>query len=330
MSTALITGGSGHVGANLVRELTKRDFNIKCIDFDGDHRAFEGYDVELIKGSITDIESIDTAFKNVDVVFHTAAVISLVRKDRDIIRSVNVAGTRNVCELSLRHGVKKLIHFSSVDAFVREPLDEALLEDRPLVTDSDAVPYDLSKADAQRIVYEYCEKGLDASIIHPSGIFGPNDFKPSLFGQEFINIANGKRPYTVNVGYDYVDVRDLCTTAINCIEKGESKQNYIVGGNYIDFVGIAEVISDKLNKQLIKKKNTEFKINNTEKTILEKMINNPGKVFSRIDIGNLIKIDKERSIDVIITRLRKKIEKNPKNPKYLQTIRGSGYVLWVE
>ena len=67
-----------------------------------------------------------------------------------------------------------------------------------------------------------------------------------------------------------------------------------------------------------------------EKIILEKMINNPGKVFSRIDIGNLIKIDKERSIDVIITRLRKKIETNPKNPKYLQTIRGSGYVLWVE
>ena len=91
-----------------------------------------------------------------------------------------------------------------------------------------------------------------------------------------------------------------------------------------------ENIKIDLNKQLIIKKNTEYKINNTEKKILEKMINNPGKVFSRIDIGNLIKIDKERSIDVIITRLRKKIETNPKNPKYLQTIRGSGYVLWVE
>ena len=85
-----------------------------------------------------------------------------------------------------------------------------------------------------------------------------------------------------------------------------------------------------LNKLMITNQNSNFKINNTEKTILEKMINNPGKVFSRIDIGNLIKIDKERSIDVIITRLRKKIETNPKNPKYLQTIRGSGYVLWVE
>ena len=85
-----------------------------------------------------------------------------------------------------------------------------------------------------------------------------------------------------------------------------------------------------LNKQLIFKNNSEFKINNTEKIILEKMINNPGKTFAREEIGNLIEIDKERSIDVIITRLRKKIELNPKNPKFLQTIRGAGYVLWIE
>ena len=91
-----------------------------------------------------------------------------------------------------------------------------------------------------------------------------------------------------------------------------------------------ESVKIDLNKQLILKKNTEYKINNTEKIILEKMINNPGKVFSREDIGLLIDLDKERSIDVIITRLRKKIEVSPKNPKYLQTIRGSGYVLWIE
>ena len=85
-----------------------------------------------------------------------------------------------------------------------------------------------------------------------------------------------------------------------------------------------------LNKNLILKNNFEYKINNTEKIILEKMINNPGKTFSREDIGLLIDLDKERSIDVIITRLRKKIEIDPKNPKFLQTIRGSGYVLWIE
>ena len=84
-----------------------------------------------------------------------------------------------------------------------------------------------------------------------------------------------------------------------------------------------------LNKLLIIKNDSEFKINNTEKVILEKMINNPGKTFSREDIGQLIELDKERSIDVIITRLRKKIEIDPKNPKFLQTIRGAGYVLWI-
>jgi len=85
-----------------------------------------------------------------------------------------------------------------------------------------------------------------------------------------------------------------------------------------------------LNKLLIIKNDIEYKINSTEKTILEKMINNPGKTFSREDIGKLTDLDKERSIDVIITRLRKKIEMDPKNPKYLQTLRGAGYVLWIE
>ncbi len=94
----------------------------------------------------------------------------------------------------------------------------------------------------------------------------------------------------------------------------------------IDF----ENVKIDLNKLLIIKNKTEYKINSTEKMILYKMINNPGKTFSREDIGQLINLDKERSIDVIITRLRKKIEIDPKNPKFLQTIRGAGYVLWIE
>ena len=85
-----------------------------------------------------------------------------------------------------------------------------------------------------------------------------------------------------------------------------------------------------LNRMIISQNKKDLKINNTEKIILEKMINAPGQTFSREEIGKLINLEKERSIDVIITRLRKKIELDPKNPKYLQTIRGSGYVLWIE
>ena len=252
MTLALITGGSGHVGANLSRELIKNGIKVRCIDFDRDYRAYENLDVELMPGSVTDKESLDSIFNGVDIVFHTAAVISLERRNKDLIRSVNVEGTRNVCEASLKHKVNKLIHFSSVDAFNRYPLEDPLLEDRPLIEDRKAVPYDLSKADAQRIVLEYCEKGLDASIIHPSGVYGPHDYKPSLFGQTFVDIANGKRQFNVNVGYDYVDVRDLARTAVKCVTEGEVGQNYIVSGNYMDFSYMSEVMSEELGKQLLK------------------------------------------------------------------------------
>ena len=105
-----------------------------------------------------------------------------------------------------------------------------------------------------------------------------------------------------------------------------NKTNIIKDRREIEFGNI----KINLNKMLVFKNNKQIKINNTEKKIFEKMLNSPGKVFSRESIGKLIKIDKERSVDVIITRLRKKIEDSPKNPKYLQTIRGEGYVLWIE
>ena len=116
--------------------------------------------------------------------------------------------------------------------------------------------------------------------------------------------------------------KELILRITNILNKTKSKNIKRV----IDFGNI----TIDLNKHLIFKNNKEFKINSTEKTILEEMVNSPGKTFSREAIGKLINLDKERSIDVIITRLRKKIEIDPKNPKYLQTLRGEGYVLWIE
>ena len=106
---------------------------------------------------------------------------------------------------------------------------------------------------------------------------------------------------------------------LNKIQKKDKKNKLNIGISRIDF-----------NKLIIKKNNKTYKINLSEKQILEKMISSPGKIFSREDIGKLINIKKERSIDVVITRLRKKIEIDSKNPEYLQTIRGTGYVLWIE
>tara|TARA_B100000676_G_C18015369_1_gene809310 strand:+ start:599 stop:1588 length:990 start_codon:yes stop_codon:yes gene_type:complete len=251
MTLALITGSSGHVGSNLIRELTKQNYKIRCIDFDGDHRAYEGFDVEIIKGDITKKDSLVPIFKDVEIVFHTAALINLDRRYKDQIRLVNVSGTKNVCEESLNSGVKKLIHFSSVDAFYRFPIEEPLLEDRKLIDDPNAVPYDLSKADGQKIVVNYCEQGLDASIIHPTSIVGPNDFKPGLPMQEMVNLANGKRKVLPNWGYNFVDVRDLCTTAISASSKGKTGQNYIVGGEYHMYSYIAELMENQLKRNVL-------------------------------------------------------------------------------
>ena len=116
--------------------------------------------------------------------------------------------------------------------------------------------------------------------------------------------------------------KELILRIKNIIEKTKSHDQLRI----VDFKNV----KIDLNKQLILRNKKEFKINTTEKKILEKMISNPGKTFSREDIGLIIDLNKERSIDVIITRLRKKIEIDPKNPKFLQTIRGVGYVLWIE
>ena len=116
--------------------------------------------------------------------------------------------------------------------------------------------------------------------------------------------------------------KELILRINNILEKTKSKtsERIIKFGN----------IKIDLKKLLIYKNEKSLKINNTEKIILEKMINSPGKIYKREEITNLINLEKERSIDVIITRLRKKIELDPKNPKFLQTIRGAGYVLWIE
>ena len=118
------------------------------------------------------------------------------------------------------------------------------------------------------------------------------------------------------------EARELLLRIKNILNKTKSKifaEEIIIGKSVVN-----------LNKLNIKINNETRKINPKEKKVLETMLEYPGKIFSRDDIGKMVNISKERTIDVIITRLRQKIESNPKNPKYLQTIRGVGYVLWVE
>ena len=171
---------------------------------------------------------------------------------------------------------------------------------------------------------------LDIMMPGQSGLDFTNENKKKINTPIILLTAKGEpsdRIGGLEIGADdYLakpfEPKELVLRIQNILNKTKSKNQKRV-------VNFSNVNID-LNKLLIIKNNKEFKINNTEKIILEKMINSPGQTCTREEIGKLINLYKERSIDVIITRLRKKIEDDPKNPKYLQTIRGAGYVLWIE
>ena len=122
-------------------------------------QAFEGLDVDIVKGDTCDLDSLLKAFEGVDVVYHLAGYISLRMNEREKCQSVNVAGTKNVVEACLRNGVSRLIHFSSIHALEQKPLDSPVDETRPLVTSEGAPPYDISKAGGEREVVKGIEKG---------------------------------------------------------------------------------------------------------------------------------------------------------------------------
>ena len=234
-----ITGASGHVGANLVRELLPEGHQIKVL-FYNDDRAFTGLDVIRIKGDLLNPDSVNELIRDNEIVMHLAAQIS-ISGDRDgKVFRINTEGTRNVCEACLLAGVKRLVHFSSIHAFNAKPFDGILDESRQMV-DEKAFRYDFSKATGQHIVMEYVHRGLDTVILNPTAVIGPFDFKPSLLGQVMIKLYNRQLPALVRGGYDFVDVRDVAHAAIQAINKGRSGEKYILSGTWKNIDEIARM-----------------------------------------------------------------------------------------
>ena len=241
--TVAVTGASGHIGANLVRALIDKGQPTRCL-VHVNSRAIDGLDVERVNGDILDVESLCRAFQGVDVVYHLAATISLSMADWARLEEINVTGTRNVVEACLRTGVRRLVHFSSIHAFQREPLDRPVDESNPLVDSPKYPPYDRSKAAGTREVRKGIERGLDAVIIHPTAVIGPHDYQPSYLGEAILMIAKGKLPALVPGGYDWVDARDVVSGAIAAAEKAPKGTSYLLGGRWVSMCDMAAMIAD--------------------------------------------------------------------------------------
>jgi dihydroflavonol-4-reductase len=239
--TAFVTGASGHLGYSLVRRLLDDDRHVRTLTR---YRTkyLANLPIEFVDGDLADEESLHRGFEGVDVVYHTAAVISLDPQAWPAVRALNVEGTQTIVSLCRSHHVRRLIHFSSLEVFRIDPRTQPLDETRPLIADDVPLPYPRSKVLSQRCVEQAAADGLDAVILIPSALLGPNDYKLSAANAYILQVARGELPGLVNGGYDWVDVRDVADAALRAEQVATSGATYILSNEWASLRTIAKMV----------------------------------------------------------------------------------------
>ncbi len=240
MSPVVITGASGHLGANLIRSLLAAGRPVRAMI----HRqrlGLEGLDVEFVSGDVCDPASLRRVFEGAEIVFHLAAMISIRGDHGGRVQAINVDGVRNVAEAALEVGVRRMVHVSSIHAFGLDDCSAPLDEARPRSTEAHEPAYNLSKAAGEVELRRVIDRGLDATIINPTGIVGPYDYRPSRMGRVLLQLYRRRLPALTPGGFDFVDVRDVVAAILSAETQGETGENYIVGGRYVSICEIAEI-----------------------------------------------------------------------------------------
>jgi len=227
MRTAFVTGGSGFVGANLVRALLAEGWIVRAL-VRGSAENLAGLAVEPVAGDLF-LPSLAEALKGCDALFHVAAFYSLARRDAAAVMHANVAGTQAVLAAAKRARVPRVVHTSSVAAIgVRAdgaPADESYQSAPEALTGV----YKRSKFFAEEAVRAAARDGLDVVIVNPSTPIGPWDRKPTPTGNIVIRFATGRMPAYVETGLNVVDVRDVARGHLLAYERGRTGERYILG-----------------------------------------------------------------------------------------------------
>lgn len=246
----LVTGGTGLLGGNLIRKLVEAGYLVKALVRKNSNTvAFDDLPVEKCYGDILNSESLENALKGVDYVFHCAAMVSMWRFSERKMRDVNVKGTENVLKASIKAGVRRFFHISTVDAIgfatangygtLEKPSDETV----PYQNDWMGIPYGRTKWESQEIVREYVKKGdIDAVIYNPSFMFGAYDTKPSS-GRLIIGVAKGYAKGYPSGGNNFVDVEDVVDGMINGINRAKTGELYILGNENLTYKEILQKIA---------------------------------------------------------------------------------------
>jgi len=246
----LITGGAGHLGNVLTRELLERGEKVRVLVLPGeDLKSLEGLDFELVEGNILDPEALRVAMQDVDIVFHLAGLVSITEEKSHLLEKVNVEGTRNVIEVAKEMGVKQLIYTSSIHALERAPKGVLIDEQLPFDPENPAGPYDRTKAQASLLVKAASEEGFETKIVCPTGVLGPFDFRRSEMGELILTWMRRGLHFMIKGAFDFVDVRDVALGQILARDNGKSGETYILGGERIDLPWLHQVVQKVVGKK---------------------------------------------------------------------------------
>ena len=239
----VVTGASGHLGANVVRALVAAGEPVRAVDI-RPGSALEGIAAEFVRGDVLDPSTLKDAFAGAEFVVHLAAKISIAGDPDGSVRRVNVDGVRHVAEAALEAGVRRVVHCSSLHAYDVGAISGPVRETGLRAVDPRLPAYDRSKAAGEDELRRVIDRGLDAVIVNPSGIFGPIDPEPSRMGRALLAMFKGRVPVTITGGFDWVDVRDVAEAFVAAAQRGRTGENYLIGGHRASFSELARLAAE--------------------------------------------------------------------------------------
>ncbi|MDR3645177.1 MAG: NAD-dependent epimerase/dehydratase family protein [Clostridia bacterium] len=232
--TCLVTGASGHIVCVLVRRLLDEGYDVRAFVLPGDRAAsLEGLPIRMIHGDILKIEDIEKAAEGVDIIFHLAGIIGIGSGQKKRMHSVNVGGVHNIVEVCKKQNIRMLVYVSSVHALTELPGRQIIRETDSFSARQVHGSYAKSKAEATAYLLGECKNGLNAVVVHPSGVIGPYDYELSNLGQMILDYASRKLHAAINGGYNFVDVRDVADGIALAASRGKSGECYILSGQVV-------------------------------------------------------------------------------------------------
>ncbi|MDD4188649.1 MAG: NAD-dependent epimerase/dehydratase family protein [Eubacteriales bacterium] len=253
----IITGIGGHLGNTIAGMLTAQGAEVRGLAMPDEKCEMLDSSVKIIRGDVRDISSVEPLFTGWEegcrvTVIHAAGIITISSKFNQNVVDVNVGGTKNIIELCKRHSVSKLVYISSVHAIKESPKSKQISETGSFSAAQVKGLYAKTKAEATRLVLDSAKEGLNVSVVHPSGIIGPNDYGSGHMTQMVIDYVKGVIRAAVRGGFDFVDVRDVADGVLKAAENGKSGEGYILSNQYIPVKNLLNILHELTGRKKIK------------------------------------------------------------------------------